>query len=274
MTTLVFGSSGYFGRLLSDVLPDTVGSDTDIADAVAVAEDLDRHRPDVVVNCAGKTGRPNVDWCESHREETLHSNVTGPLVLLEACLARGCYLVHLSSGCLYQGDNGGRGYQETDPPNFTGSFYSRTKAYADQILAEFPVLILRPRMPFDDSLHNRSLFGKLVHYQRVLDAENSFTYVPDFLLAAQELIAGRQVGVFHVVNPGTSSPYRMMLRYREFVDPDHEFECLSADELDCLTTAQRSSCVLSTDKLVQHGIRLGPLDDAIDQALRAIAKSR
>ena len=41
--------------------------------------------PDVVINCAGKTGRPNVDWCEDHKEETVRANVTGPLILLDEC---------------------------------------------------------------------------------------------------------------------------------------------------------------------------------------------
>jgi dTDP-4-dehydrorhamnose reductase len=41
---------------------------------------LDEVKPDVVINAAGKTGKPNVDWCEDHKEETLRSNDTGPLV--------------------------------------------------------------------------------------------------------------------------------------------------------------------------------------------------
>ena len=255
------------------VLPEAVGSPVDICDPAAVARELDRYEPDVVVNSAGKTGHPNVDWCEQHRDETLRSNVTGPLVLLDACRSRSCYFVHLSSGCLYQGNNGGPGFREVDPPNFFGSFYSRTKAYADQILSEFPVLILRPRMPFDDTLHERTLFGKLVKYQQVLDAENSFTYVPDFLRATQRLITDRRSGVFHVVNPGASSPYALMRRYRETVDPQHQFVRLSPEDLGEVTTAERSSCVLCTDKLVRHGIRLRPLDEAVDTALASIAGS-
>ena len=34
-----------------------------------------------VINCAGKTGRPNVDWCEDHRPETVMSNVVGTITL-------------------------------------------------------------------------------------------------------------------------------------------------------------------------------------------------
>lgn len=29
-----------------------------------------KHQPEIVINAIGKTGRPNVDWCESNKEST------------------------------------------------------------------------------------------------------------------------------------------------------------------------------------------------------------
>src|SRR6478609_6807514 len=106
---LIFGGRGYVGRHFLSSYPGATVADTAVADRAAVAAALDASRPDVVVNCAGKTGRPNVDWCEDHKPETLRANVTGALIVLEECLARGAYLVHLSSGCIYEGDKGGAG---------------------------------------------------------------------------------------------------------------------------------------------------------------------
>ena len=134
---MIFGGRGYLGQQFRALYPHADCPPVDISDRAAVAAALGR-RPDVVINCAGKTGRPNVDWCETHQSETLRANVTGVLVLLEECLARGVYIVHLGSGCIYAGDNGGEGFREDDAPNFAGSFYSRTKAWADQILAQLP----------------------------------------------------------------------------------------------------------------------------------------
>jgi dTDP-4-dehydrorhamnose reductase len=255
------------------VLPSAIATSADIADPVAVAACLDQIRPDIVVNAAGKTGRPNVDWCESHRAETIRANVTGALVLMDACLARDTYLVHLSSGCVFEGDKDGSGFTEEDPINFRGSFYARSKTYAEQVLQEFPVLILRPRMPFDDSLHTRSLIGKLVRYSRVLDEPNSFTYLPDFLTGTYELIERRATGIYHVVNPGISSPLTIMQRYQALVDPQHDCERLTVEQLSEVAAVRRSNCVLSIRKLTTAGITMRPIDDAIDQALNAIAKS-
>ena len=273
MTTLIFGAAGFLGQQLLESLPNAVGSSVDIADASAVRRAIEDRAPEIVVNCAGKTGRPNVDWCESHREETVRSNVTGALVLLDECQKRRLYLVHLSTGCLFQGDNNGRGFAEDDPPNFAGSYYVRTKVHADQILAEFPVLILRPRMPFDDSLHERTLLGKLRKYERVLDTANSLTYIPDFLTAARQLIDERRTGIYHVVNPGVTTPFEVMCRYREIVEPEHHFGRLSVDQLTEVTTAARSSCTLSTDKLQACGITIQPVSAAIETALTAIARA-
>src|SRR3989344_2091165 len=117
------------GQQFLSLFPDAITPHFDIADRTAVIAELDRVKPDIVINAAGKTGRPNVDWCEDHKEETLHANVTGAVVLLEECRKRGIYWVHMSSGCIYTGDNNGAGFSEEDAPNFDGSFYSRTKAW-------------------------------------------------------------------------------------------------------------------------------------------------
>jgi len=267
---LIFGAAGYLGTHYSRYFAGSAGTAADIADRESVEESLDRHSPEVVLNCAGKTGRPTVDWCESHRAETLRSNVLGPVVLAEACRARRILLVHLSSGCLYEGANEGRGFSEADPPNFTGSFYVRSKTCAELLLQDFPVLILRPRMPFDDSLHPRGLIGKLVRYRRVLDTPNSLTYVPDLLAATRHLISVGQIGVFNVTNPGVTSPLDIMCRYRDVVDPKHVLEPLSAAELDRQVVARRSNCQLCTRKLEETGYRARPVTCAIDEALQQI----
>lgn len=274
MKVVLFGSKGYLGEQFLQLYPDAVRPSVDIADEKALIDVLDREKPDLVINCAGKTGRPNVDWCETHKEETIRSNVTGPLILLEQMQERGIYWVHLSSGCIYEGDNGGRGFAEDDPPNFSGSFYSRTKAWSDQILREFPVLILRLRMPFDGSTSDRNLLMKLKKYPRVLDVKNSLTYLPDFLKAAQILIEKQQTGIYNVVNDGSISPYEVMQRYTEIVDPAHTFERLILDHLPDVVKAGRSNCVLSTKKLHQENIRPRPVEEAVHEALMKMKSSQ
>jgi 3,5-epimerase/4-reductase len=268
---LLLGSKGYLGQQFATLYPGALTPRIDIADAIMVRSALAELRPDVVINCAGRCGTPNVDWCEDHKLETIHSNVTGVLVLLEECTRAGAFLLHMSSGCIYTGDNGGPGFSESDPPNFSGSFYSRTKSWADQMLREFPVLSLRLRMPFDGSTSDRNLIMKLRRYPRVLTEPNSLTSLPDFMRAASQLIAQRVTGVFNIVNPGAISPYQVMQMYQELVDPRHTFEPLRVEQMPEVTRAARSNCILDTTKLTQQGITLRPVRDAVMTALRELA---
>lgn len=270
---IVFGSRGYLGQKFLELYPHAVASTADIAEPAEVRAELEKHTSAIVINAAGKTGRPNIDWCEEHKEETLRANVTGPLVLLDACRKRNMYLVHLSSGCIYSGDNNGKGFTENDQPNFTGSYYSRTKAQVDALLAEFSehVLILRLRMPFDGSGNERTLIQKLKRYPRVHNLPNSLTYIPDFIQAADSLIKKSATGIYHIVNPGTASPYEIMKLYQEIVDPNHVVELLSDEEVQTIQKAGRSNCLLNTEKLAEEGVILLSVQEAIKQALQQMA---
>jgi dTDP-4-dehydrorhamnose reductase len=268
---LIFGGGGYLGGKLKEIYPDAAAPKVDIADPLAVRKALEEVKPDVVINAAGKTGRPNVDWCEDHKEETLRANVTGPLVLLDECMKKNIYLVHVGSGCIFSGHKKG-GYTEEDEPNFTGSFYSLTKAMSDRLLKPFPVLQLRIRMPFDGTKSPRNLLSKLLKYSRVLDEKNSITYMPDFFAAMQALIERRATGIYNVVNPGAVSPYEIMVRYKNEVDPSHHFERLTADQLPEVAKAARSNCELSGEKLAKEGILMRPSAQAISEAIAVFAK--
>jgi dTDP-4-dehydrorhamnose reductase len=268
---LILGGRGYLGQQFLSLYPNALAPPLDISDVSAVGRALTEVDPEIVINCAGKCGSPNVDWCEDHRLETTRSNVLGAMVLLQACCERGIYLVHLSSGCIYDGDNGNRGFSEECPPNFVGNFYSRSKAWIDQIARHFPVLTLRLRMPFDGSTCGRNLLMKLRKYSRVLVEPNSLTYLPDFLDASRTLIDSRATGVFNVVNRGAISPYEVMEMYRDLIDSRHTFEPLSKTQLGEVARASRSNCILSTAKIEALGIVLRPVRAAVERALRDLA---
>ncbi|MFA5800214.1 MAG: sugar nucleotide-binding protein [Candidatus Peribacteraceae bacterium] len=267
---IIFGGKGFIGAKLALRFPGAALPSVDIADPTAVRQVLESEKPSVVINAAGKTGKPNVDWCEDHKMETLRSNVTGPLVLLEECLQRGIYFAHIGSGCIYDGEGSEPGgFTEEDKPNFTGSFYSLTKAMSDQLLAPFPVLQVRIRMPFDDVPGPRNLITKLLGFKKVLDVRNSITYIPDFLDAFEVLVKKRATGIYNIVSSGAVSPYEIMQCYRKLVDPKHAFERLILADLPTVVKAARSNCILSNSKLQKEVITVLPVEAAVDRALMA-----
>lgn len=272
--TLIFGA-GWLGHKFSERMSAEL-TKTDISDAAAVARILDEAKPDVVINTAGKTGRPNIDWCEDHKLETVNSNITGVLVLAKACLDRGIHLAHLSSGCIFDGAAPqAEGFSEDDTPTPV-SFYSWTKATADEILKKFPVLIIRLRMPVDGEPGERNLISKLARYTKIIDVENSVTIVDDLLAATIALIEKEKTGIYNVTNPGTVKHKDILRWYTEIVDPSHTYELIAREDLLRLGLAKagRSNCILDTRKLESEGIHLQSAEEGVKACLRAYAAAR
>ena len=278
MKYLIFGKDGWLANKLKNYLGDALISDVDILDLPAVRKELKEKKPEVVINAAGITGRPNIDWCEEHKAETVAGNVTVPLNILQACQEKNIYWVHFGSGCIFHGDNNGKGFSaqggpssgwkeedEANPP----SFYSWTKFWADSILKHFPVLIVRLRLPIDIEPNPRNLINKLQKYSQVWNPQNSVTVIPDLLSATKQLIEKKKTGIYHVVNPGTIGPADLMELYQKMVDPSHKFKRIKEEELYTkgLANAKRSNCVLNTDKLQAEGIFLKPINERIIEVL-------
>ncbi len=274
MKYLIFGKDGWLANKLKNYLGDAIVSDVDILDLPAVRRELDEKKPEVVINAAGITGRPNIDWCEDHKAETVAGNVTVPLNILEACQERNLYMVHFGSGCIFQGDNNGKGFKEEDEAN-PPSFYSWTKFWADSILKHFPILIVRLRLPIDIEPNPRNLINKLAKYSQVWNPQNSVTVIPDLLETVKKLTDMKKTGIFHVVNPGTIGPADLMELYQKMVDPSHKFERIKEEELYTrgLANAKRSNCVLNTGKLQAEGIILKPISERIIEVLEMYKKN-
>lgn len=277
MKILVFGSKGFIGGKMLRAWPDAVGTDARIDDKAAVLKALDEHKPGAVVNAAGKTGRPNIDWCETHQAETYRANVMGPLILAEACQERGLHLLHLASGCIFYGPSPDpRGWREDDFAN-PESVYSRAKYAADLLLSRMPnVAIARIRMPIDDEPNPRNLIDKLVGYAQVIDVENSVTIIPDMIDVCYQLMAKRGTGIFHITNPGTARHRQILDLYREYVDPHHQNAWISNEELmqRGLAKAARSNCILQSERLRELGIEMRPIDVALRDTMIKYASAK
>lgn len=267
MKYLIFGN-GYLGNKFHEQLQDSIIDPADITDVNAVLEAIDKHQPETIINCAGKTGKPNVDWCEDHKFETIMPNLLGPLNLLRVCKEKGIYFVQLSSGCIYAGDNNGKGWSEDDEPNFDGSYYSKAKGWMNQILKDFDVLQIRLRMPLDAHPGPRNFITKIANYPKVISVPNSITIIDDMVVATKQLMDKKALGIYNMVNPGAIEHKDILALYKEIVDPNHVYELITLEELEKnLTKAKRSNAILSMEKLANEGITMPPIQDRIRDLL-------
>lgn len=276
MSIVIFGA-GFLGSRLKEKIPGAVLSTADVTDRALVASELRAHGARAVVNCAGKTGKPNVDWCDVHPFETQRANVIGPIVLAEACAQVDAYLLHLGSGCIFYGPSPQPGgWREDDFAN-PSSFYSRSKYAADLLLSRLPnVGIARLRMPIDGRPGPRNLITKLASYRQVIDVENSVTVVDDLIGVVAALVEKRATGVFHATNPGTMRHRDLLGLYRELVDPSHDYTLIGETELVSrgLATHARSNCTLASPRLAELGITMRPIAIALRDAMTQYARFR
>jgi len=263
---LIIGN-GYLGNKFLNYFPNSIMCKNKINTYQDAKTEILKYSPEWVLNCAGATGRPNVDWCEDHRQETFDSNVVLPLNLAKACKDLKVKMLHLGSGCVYYGDNNGKGFSETDRSNFGGSFYSLTKALSEQLLLDYDVLQLRLRMPIDAEMGPRNFITKIIHYKKIINVKNSMTFVDDLFSVAKVLMERNKTGVFNVTNPGAMSHTEILELYKKYKDPTFKYEVITVDELNKMTKAQRSNCILNTEKLEKE-IKIPALKTRIEEILK------
>ena len=187
---LLFGRNGWIGGKLIELLKEqgkTVHlSETRTQNRETVIAEIEKFKPTHILNAAGVTGRPNVDWCEDHRQDTIRSNVLGVLTIADVCDEYKIHHLLYATGCIFEYDEehiiGGKGFLEEDKPNFHASYYSHTKAMVEELLHEYQyTCVLRVRMPISDDLSPRNFVTKITQYEKVVNIPNSMTILHDLL---------------------------------------------------------------------------------------------
>jgi len=262
---------GYIGNYLYKNLPNAELFPKKI-ETIETIKLLMEARPDsILINCAGKTGRPNVDWCEEHKEETVFGNVTLPLLIAEAMEELGGrYWIHIGSGCVYNGYL--KEWTEDDKPNFYGSFYAKSKIYSQKLLERYNnVLCLRIRMPLDEDMNKRSYISKIVYYAKeglpLFDMRNSMTVLQDLAMVIKHVVPDRVVGTLNVINEGQMNITEILNLYKEHCQSDLQFIIKDMNFVLSTLKAERSNCILSTGKLRMLGIQMPNLEDRITEIL-------
>ena len=316
MKVLVYGGKGWIGSQMVKILKDiSIASPTaqnrllresiDVCLGEArlenfgeVEREVASYQPTHILLCAGKTGRPNVDWCEDNKQETLDTNVVGAAALASLCarpLLKGennrkgnkkaIHLTYLGTGCIYEFDkahpmptaetlkldpyniNGTcPGFREEDVPNFTGSYYSKTKIWTENIMRQYPnTLTLRIRMPIADDLHPRNFITKITKYQQVVDIPNSMTCLTEMLPIAVDMLIRGRTGVYNFTNPGTISHGDILKLYKKYVDPAFNWIHFSLEDQAKILKAGRSNNCLDVSKLVGEYPELDLINVAMEK---------
>eukprot|EP00897_Mesotaenium_endlicherianum_P003914 jgi/Mesen1/3550/ME000199S02701 len=257
---LIYGKSGWIGGLLGKLCEERGISyeygQARLESRTAVEADIANVKPTHVFNAAGVTGRPNVDWCETHQIETLRANVLGVLTLADVTRLHNLPVINYATGCIFEYDaahpeGSGIGFKEEDKPNFFGSYYSRTKAMVEEMLAQYEnVAILRVRMPITSDLSNpRNFVTKISRYQKVVNIPNSMTILDELLPISIEMGKRKLSGIWNFTNPGVVSHNEVLELYKEYIDPSFTWKNFTLEEQAKVIVAARSNNELDATKL-------------------------
>jgi len=256
---LLFGKNGWIGGKLIELLTQQ-GKKIYLAesrtyDRGAVLAEVEKYRPTHILNAAGVTGRPNVDWCEDNKLETIRSNVLGTLTIADICALKGIHHLLYATGCIFEYDDvhtiGGKMFTEEDSANFHGSFYSHTKAMCEDLLKNYPTTCtLRVRMPISDDLSPRNFITKIVKYDKVVNIPNSMTVLTDLLPISLIMAERNLTGIYNFCNPGAISHNEVLDLYKKYIDPSYTYTNFTVDEQAKILKAGRSNNTLDHTKLV------------------------
>ncbi|KAI5662019.1 hypothetical protein M9H77_21342 [Catharanthus roseus] len=257
---LIYGRTGWIGGVLGKLcekqrIAFEYGKGR-LQERAQILSDIQNVKPTHVLNAAGVTGRPNVDWCESHKPETIRTNVVGTLTLADVCREHGLLMLNFATGCIFEYDSehplsSGIGFKEEDKPNFTGSFYSKTKAMVEELLKEYDnVCTLRVRMPISSDLQNpRNFITKIARYDKVVNIPNSMTVLDELLPISIEMAKRNLKGIWNFTNPGVISHNEILEMYRDYINPKFKWTNFTLDEQAKVIVAPRSNNEMDASKL-------------------------
>ncbi|KAH7420657.1 hypothetical protein KP509_13G016100 [Ceratopteris richardii] len=271
---LIYGKTGWIGGLLGNLCAKNgiafeygLGR---LENRSQLEADIARVKPTHVFNAAGVTGRPNVDWCETHKVETIRANVVGTLTLADVCREHNLLLINYATGCIFEYDekhplNSGIGFKEEDTPNFIGSFYSKTKAMVEDLLKNYDnVCTLRVRMPISSDLNNpRNFITKITRYEKVVDIPNSMTILDELLPISLEMAKRNLRGIWNFTNPGVVSHNEILQMYKDYIDPNFTWKNFTLEEQAKVIVAPRSNNELDASKLSSEFPEMLPIKESL-----------
>lgn len=276
--TLLFGATGYIGSEFVNQLKIAVAapSHSKLRSYKDVLDAIKSVNPSCVINAAGYTGKPNVDACESQKDQCLQGNIILPLWIAQACESLKIPMAHVSSGCIYNGHD--KVYTEQDAPDFSFvqnncSFYSGTKAQSEALLSEFDCYIWRLRIPFNSENSPRNFLTKMLNYTSILNLPNSVSHREEFVAACLKTLELQiPTGIYNVTNPGATDARTVLELFKRhhpslttLIDSKKYFA--SVEEFMTIAKAARSNCVLDSSKLASFGVKMRPVEEAIEDAV-------
>ena len=298
---VLLGGTGYIGRQFAAALEAQGWSfvaptraEVDYTRFGVLRDYVARLKPEFLINAAGYTGKPNVDACELNRADTLQGNALFPATVAHVCASLKQPWGHVSSGSIYSGakvfdkgeltvrrdlddtellelfaDHPDRflGFTELDEPNCSFrnpscNFYSGTKALAEEAIQDIgQSYVWRLKLPFNEREEVCNWLWQMHRQGEVKDSIHSCSHLEDCVKACLDLWEQRApFGTYNVTNPGAFTMAHVAQEMRRILRVPVQVRTGGDDSAP-------PGCILDCGKLLRAGVKLRPVEEAVEDCL-------
>ncbi len=196
----------------------------DACDRPAVFKLMDKVKPDCVIDTHSLT---NLDYCETHPEDTWQQNVDSAKNVAEACKKFGSKYIFMSTDVVFDGKK--LRYTEKDKPHPL-CYYAKTKLIMEYVLATLDVnyIVARSSVLYGTGGSGKVSFlvwliNKLRNKEQVrivTDQRNNPTLTDNLTEQMFRLYEKDETGIFHITGKETISRYDFSVGAAEYFGLD------------------------------------------------------
>ena len=201
MKVLITGGTGALGRSLKKVFPDAIcptHEEMDIVNKSTVKEKILEIKPDVLIHTAAMVG---IRECEEQKDTAHTVNVDGVKNIVEALkeLNNDCYLVYMSTACVFGGEQE-KYYTEEDEPD-PKNYYSKTKLEGESVVKNYPnTVIIRTNFVAKEPWKYPKAFT---------DRFGTYLFADGVAQGIKDVVEAKEKGIIHIVGDRRMSMYEL-----------------------------------------------------------------
>jgi dTDP-4-dehydrorhamnose reductase len=205
----VLGSKGFLGSEIRSILKQQGKTVLEVNDRLEdidiIEEKIVKSRAPYVICAAGISGKPTIEWSETHEPETYRTNFVSIIDLMRITNKLSKHLTIFGSGLVYTAKN--TKYSETDVPDYYDKVYCKWRIELEKQIHMFKnVLYLRMIYPISGNGNPKCFISKmLTRVNSIHKMKVSVTVVPNMFPLISAMCDKNLIGIYNFVNKGDIS---------------------------------------------------------------------
>jgi|TARA_B100001964_G_scaffold235621_1_gene296022 dTDP-4-dehydrorhamnose reductase len=203
MKVLITGGSGALGKSLKKVFKDAyfpTHEEMDLTSADSVNKIIMDYNPDAIIHAGALVG---IRECEEDKKKAWLTNVEGTQNIVNALkeLKNGCYLIYISTACVFAGEKE-KYYTEEDMPS-PKNYYSFTKLCGEMIVRQHEnTCIIRTNFAPKEQWKYPKAFA---------DRFGTYLFSDNAAEGIYDVFEKKEKGIIHIVGDKRISMYELAL---------------------------------------------------------------